>query len=369
MTDNSAKTNISDEDKKAIADGANWLSQWVTERYNQGFMEDVEYKDAMKRLKNVKVVVADDTYEGLIDALEKGEVHMIDYKMKAAAKAHLNSHPELKDSGLTDEQLAIANLKEVLATAKSPLGFYAGFIEEPAIFLNVDKIKEKSENKLYNSLTSATVHELTHNLQLGSEEYLVGRALYGKFINQSIKERTEKIEAPTIDPEIKVFQTKKDITPPSKLETQENPGVKLKEGEGYNPYLDRKEEVYARLMQLRYDFGLKPNETFTEEQINEIELRAKASEEKYKAGEKTDKSDIDFFIVTRYRNDIIQDMLNFTAEEKTDIKSSFKVQDWQSKRMIAQTQEEVKKQAPLEKTEEKTLDPSIIIKNNGRDFS
>jgi len=369
MTDNSTDINILPEDKQAITDGANWLSQWITERYNQGFLEDVSYKEAMERLKNVKVVVADDTYEGLITALEKGEVHMIDYKMKAAANAHLNNHPELKDSGLTTEQLANANLKEVLATAKSPLGLYASFIEEPAIFLNTNKIKDKSEKSLYNSLTSATVHELTHNLQLGGQEFLVERALYGKFISQRMEERAEKVEAPTIVPEIKVFQTKKDVASPSKLKTEENPGVKLKEGEEYNYYLDSKQEVYARLMQLRYDFGLKPNESFTKEQIDEIEQRAKASVEKYKAGEKTDKSDIDFYIVSRYRNDVIQDMLNFTAEEKTEVKGAFKVQEWKSKRLVAQTEEDLKKQVPLEKTEEKTLDTSIMIKNSGRDFS
>mgnify|MGYP007069913051 CR=1 FL=1 len=121
-------------------------------------------------------------------------------------------------------------------------------------------------------------------------------------------------------------------------------------------------------MQLRYDFGLKPNETFTNEQIDEIERRAQVAKEKFQNSENIEKADIDFNIVNRYRNGTLQDMLNYTAEEKTDVKSSMKVQEWQSKRDLAKNTPETKEKTTPDKNHIKAADTPILIQQNTHDF-
>jgi hypothetical protein len=106
-------------------------------------------------------------------------------------------------------------------------------------------------------------------------------------------------------------------------------------------------------MQLRYDFGLKPDETFTAEQIAEIEKRANEARARFNSEEERSKADIDFNIVNRYRSGTIQDLLNYTAEEKADVKNAFKVQDWLHKRDIAQQQSLLPSGVEIDANEEK----------------
>ena len=122
-------------------------------------------------------------------------------------------------------------------------------------------------------------------------------------------------------------------------------------------------------MQLRYDFGLKPDETFTKEQIDEIERRAQIAKEQFENGESTNKADIDFNIVKRYRNGMIRDMLNYTAEEKTDVKSTMKVQEWQSNRDMAKNTPPAQEKNAPQKEENKATNTLPLTKQNTHDMA
>ena len=392
MTDTSSNKALSDDDKQAIADGANWLSQWMTERYNQGVLSKAEYTQAINNLKNIKVYTTDKGYDRLIEALENGELHFNEASIKRIAKAYDRKHPfqgmlsaednkkladfgfSFGDSDLTDEQKSIAYFKEYVENNPSStglLGFHLSDIKEPVVFLNVDKLKESSDITGCPTLTSLAVHEMTHNLKLDMQEEMITSILKGVKYTNDPAPRSVKAEAPVITPE---FIGESDTEIPlhkgkKERSTDNENNIILKDGVEFDSYLDSSEEIYARLMQLRYDFGLKPDETFTKEQIDEIERRAQIAKEQFENGESTSKADIDFNIVNRYRNGMIRDMLNYTAEEKTDVKSTMKVQEWQSNRdMARQTPPAPEKNAP-KKEAIKAADTPILAKQNTHDMA
>lgn len=393
MADNSEKA-LSEEDKKAITDGANWLSEWMTERYNQGFLSKNEYTQAMDNLKNVKVYTTHHGLDRLIVALEKGELHFSDETIKEYSKAYeqtlaqrvgvadisllsaeqkKNLFASLGDENLSKEQQAVAFFKQNCSSSEEPLGFHLRNTKEANIFLDVDRIKQKSEDGYFPSLTSVVVHELTHSLRLTNQEKHIQQALYGYSIARERRVPDEKMTACTIHPEFvadpedfsKYFTERKQK---KDLQTEVNPGIRLNEGVEYQPYLDNNKEVYARLMQLRYDFGLKPDESFSMEQINEIERRAQASKQKYKDGDTAKVCDIDFLIVSRYTKAAVRKMLNWTAEDKNNAKGALKVQEWQSKRDMARVDVEEKPAAEQTTTQTRS-DNSAYILNRGRDYS
>jgi len=392
MTDTSTNRALSDEDKQAITDGANWLSQWMTERYNQGVLSKAEYTQAINSLKDIKVYTTDKGYDRLLEALENGELHFSETAAKRIAKAYDKKHPfknllsgednkkladfgiSFGDSNLTDEQKSIAYFREYLENNPSStglLGFHLSDIKESVVFLNVDKLKQSSGEVGCPTLTSLAVHEMTHNLKLDMQEDTIISILKGVKYRNAPDPRKEQLTAPVITPE---FIAESDTEMPlhkgkKERSTDNENNIILKEGVTFDSYLDSSEEIYARLMQLRYDFGLKPNETFTREQIDEIERRAIAAKEAFKNGESTSKADIDFNIVNRYRKGMLKDMLNYTAEEKTDVKSTMKVQEWQSNRdMARQTPPAQEKNAP-KKEAIKAADTPILTQRNDRDFA
>ena len=392
MTDTSTNRALSDEDKQAITDGANWLSQWMTERYNQGVLSKAEYTQAINSLKDIKVYTTDKGYDRLLEALENGELHFSETAAKRIAKAYDRKHPfqgmlsaednkkladfglSFGDSNLTDEQKSIAFFKEYLENNPSStglLGFHLSDIKESVVFLNVDKLKQSSSEVGCPTLTSLAVHEMTHNLKLDMQEDMITSILRGVKYTNNPAPRETKTTTPIITPE---FIAESDTEMPlhqgeKERSTDNENNIILKEGVTFDSYLDSSEEIYARLMQLRYDFGLKPNETFTREQIDEIERRAIAAKEAFKNEESTSKADIDFNIVNRYRNGMIRDMLNYTAEEKTDVKSTMKVQEWQSNRdMARQTPPAQEKNAP-KKEAIKAADTPILAKQNTHDMA
>lgn len=369
----SDNTNLTEEDKKAIADGANWLSNWITERYNQGYLSQDEYQSSIEVLQDVNIYVTNKGYQGMFEALDKGELHLkndvihtysalydfdqgaLDATGFSEEKIKLLQDLEIEFyvSNMSDEQKAIAYLKaQYPATKDGILGFHYKNISEPAIFVDVQAINNSSSSP---SLESVIVHELTHNLHLESQEEAIKQALYGHSIAKDVVAPIELATAPQISPQIVVqHNTLGDKNVDSskvevndwKVSSDSNQGVQLKDGINFNQYGDRPCEVYARLMQLRHDFGLKPNESFSLEQINEIEERAKIAKAKLKAGENTEKVDIDLNIVSRYRNGTVQDMLNYTAEEKTGIINAFKVQKWQSNRDLVQAKSSLQSESP-----------------------
>lgn len=392
MTDTSSNKAPSDDDKQAITDGANWLAQWMTERYNQGVLSKAEYNKAINNLKNIKVYTTDKGYDRLLEALENGELHFNEAATKRIAKAYDRKHPfqgmlsakdskkladfgiSFGDADLTDEQKSIAFFKEYVENNPSStglLGFHLSDIKEPVVFLNVDKLKESSGEVGCPTLTSLAIHEMTHNLKLDMQEDMVMSILKGVKYTNNPKPQGVKATAPTITPE---FIAESDTEIPlhkgkKERSTDNENNIILKDGVEFDSYLDSSEEIYARLMQLRYDFGLKPDETFTKEQIDEIERRAQIAKEQFENGESTNKADIDFNIVKRYRNGMIRDMLNYTAEEKTDVKSTMKVQEWQSNRDMAKnTPPAPEKNAP-QKEENKATNTPPLVKPNTHDMA
>lgn len=341
MSENKAP---SPETTAEINKAANWLSEWLTSRYNQGYLSKDDYETSIQRLKDVKVFTTSKWYDRVIEALENKDIKLNEEAYESALDGYNETYKtgtgltekqcrilkmsgyKVADETLSDEQKAITYLKDYLSskpTSEATIGFNAAFCETSAIFLNIDQVQKEKDNIKAPSISSIAVHELTHNLRLESQEQLIRNGLYNE--NPDSVAKYPVPTTPAVAPIINV-QIISDTDAPQLEHTKEkeprepniNFGVVLKEGVKFDKYLDSDKEVYARLMQLRYDFNLKPDETFSEEQINEIETRAQKAKAEFNSAENAQHTDIDFNIIERYRNNTLQYMLNEVAETTPD---------------------------------------------------
>ena len=325
-----------------INKGANWLSNWITERYNLGYLSKDEYEGAIDRLKNTKVYVTGKGYDKMVEALEKGELHIDDDTVLKASRLYDENHQEDNDIKLSKEEKAIAHLKEVLAAKPTSnlLGFCMEKIKEPVIFLDVDLQRELyGNNNKCSSLSSLAVHELTHNLRLVYQEDTIDTiSKFGTAFLEITDESNDSIvkkrlpDRNAVAPEINVSVIADDseaivksAEKNNKKEERGYPFSVIKEGVEPNSYLDDSREIYARFMQLRYEYGLKPDENFTSEMITDIERKAKEAQQDTEAGEKQGTSYIDLQIVERYKAEFVGYIGNETASV-TGVKEALKVQ-------------------------------------------
>ncbi|MBR5154250.1 MAG: hypothetical protein IKW58_00825 [Alphaproteobacteria bacterium] len=360
---------VDENDKKEIETGVKWLCDWMRERYNNGHLSKEQYQDIEKKLSNAQVFITDRGYDKVIDALEKGELHFTDEALNLIKNKY-----GYKYSGETVEEKAIAYVKDLYSTndpKKNILAYSCKFIKEPAIFLDIDKIKNNSEKDTCPRISSLVVHEFTHCLNLKSEEKDVNKILNGEKINTNTTPKNEKIDStPHISVKIfeDIYEDKGDLSnkPTSEKKRQNffhNNGLELKDGVFFDSYLDTSKEVYARLMQLRYDFGLKADENFSLEQIMEIEKRAKEAKEKFNNNDEKEKSkaDIDFNIVERYKSSAIEDMLNNVADGKISTKNAFKVQRKTFERQVNQLVASTPEKDEKTKTSQPLKYPSMML--------
>ncbi len=337
-----------------VNEGANWLANWVTERYNLGYLSKSEYDKAMSRLKNTKVYFTDKGNGKVVEALRAGEIHLNEEVVSVWASKYDYLHKNDGAGNLTKEQKAIVFFEETMKDSNdSQLGFHVMEVNEPVVFINVKKQQEMFGKYVYcPSVASIAVHEMTHNLHLYQTEQDIQRiCLFGdKYNPLSNKEiPIQKAETPVITP---VIIADTSLSPSADLVAEgvssENEIVEksdttsnfkpLREGLGKDKYLDDKQEIYARLMQLRYTYKLKPDEEFTEAQIEEIERRAIDARDKCIAGENPTKVDVDFLLVERYKKEYVKSFLNNTAESREDGKKELKMQRTLAEYMLAKAE-------------------------------
>lgn len=65
----------SDTSKKAIKDGVNWLKDWYTSRYNQGYMTKQAFDEVISQLKNIKIYTTKQGYNRITEEIKNGTLH------------------------------------------------------------------------------------------------------------------------------------------------------------------------------------------------------------------------------------------------------------------------------------------------------
>ncbi|MBO5284612.1 MAG: hypothetical protein J6B00_01915 [Alphaproteobacteria bacterium] len=332
ITNNEVSENASPSDtsKKAIKDGVNWLKDWYTSRYNQGYMTKQAFDEAISQLKNIKIYTTKQGYNRITEEIKNGTLHF---------------YERLQRKGMSAEHWE----NFVQKNNTFPLGFNANrYLKEPVVFIDFDPLKkERGDNPQY--ISSIIIHELTHQTApTNDSEYYTDLAFQGmdteQFVQRHKKFNLEHLSQKEAIADITPQIMQDTDTPLVKPETQNKSQTKanseyqesMLEGVEPNAYLDSKVEIYARIMQLRYDFGLKPDEPFTEEHLEKIKKRAEAAHAENRLKTDTDKSyraDIDYFILNRYTPEVIKKVMNSTvqinaAESEKALRQSLKNQEY-----------------------------------------
>jgi len=304
--------NPSLETKQAIADGVNWLANWYKERCEAGIISSEEYALAIDKLKNVKIYTTKQGVNRLTEELEKGNVHFL---------------PEMERKGATVEGWKAFMKKNNVF----PKGWCArDNIKEPAIVLDIDAINKKSNNNP-KEITATVIHELTHlTANTFNSEKDVKDAMNGINLDDKAKskkqfnlEYNDAVETVKITPTIVADTNTPLVVPPTNnakklIEGDTNETrVFLKDGVMFNPYLDGENEVYARIMELRYNLGLKGNETIKEEQLNGVEFED---------------------VLNRYKTSMVKTILNDVAD-RGDTKKQMECQSLVAQHAMSKLQD------------------------------
>ncbi len=278
--------------QQQIAEGVNYVYDWISSRYETGKMSEEEYLRCVDKLKNMKVFLTGNDTDRVVSALRKGEVHC--------------------KSGIDAEEWTAV----ILSGQKNPemLGYNARrVLEEPAIFIDVEKINEKAKNEGGFSVKGTVIHEVTHVLNLEGSEEIIDKALRGQYQEEQSVVQREPVERESITPQIisddgvkyKREQTKTEST--ASQTTQQIPSdVILNEGVSYDSYLDSSKEALARLMEVREALGLKPEDHYELEDVRQ--MRKKVIEDR-----KPWDDEIDSQIFRRYSDEQILHFLNDTV--------------------------------------------------------
>ncbi|MBP5352903.1 MAG: hypothetical protein J6Y91_03970 [Alphaproteobacteria bacterium] len=255
--------NPSIETQQAIKDGINWIANWYKDRCDAGVISSEEYADAVKKLQQVKIYTTKQGTNRVTEELEKGNLHF---------------KPELLKKGASVEMW-----KKLMAQKNTfPLGWCAkDNIEEPVIILDIDKIKEKMGNDP-KAITSEVIHELTHlTADSFHAEQDVKKIIYGENIDGAAKRaynsaHHQSVGNITINPNI-IADTNTALVVPvidnAKTLLHSNTGENydfMNDGVSYNKYLDGNNEIYARMMQLRYENGLKAGELIRPDDLHKM---------------------------------------------------------------------------------------------------
>ena len=297
MTKNE-NANPSPETLLEINRGVNFVNNWLSERYAAGKITEQEYNQAMEKIAKVKIFPTSRGTDRLIDAYETGELKL--------SEAYTNK-------GLTVEDLKKGLLQQD-SYANELRGLSTYWSDTPAILIDIEKIKAESGER--SDLSSVVAHELTHCVGLkDTSEREVKNILYGKYkqttpLNASVKESTASCSVQVIPD----TGTNSYVHGNKKMErSEQHPnGLQLNENVLYDPYEDKENEVYARIMQMRYDMNLDSQKNYTPEDIKKMRqsLFEKQIEGKLSGADQ----DIKNRIFKRYSDEQISHFLNDTAQ-------------------------------------------------------
>lgn len=350
---NNENRNPSPETQEQINEGVNFVYNWLTERYNAGKMSESEYDNAVEKLRNTKIFPTDRGTDRLIDAYENGE---LDLKW------------DLVMGGADVSSLKKALLNQS-SHADDMLGLSTHWAENPAILINIDKIK--ANNKDQADLSSVVAHELTHCLGLkDTSEKAIEEALYGKYRHKAEHLPLSKKSAQDISVQIiPDSNTEKYIHNENEGQIARSgkkpQGMLLNGGVLYDPYLDKQSEIYARIMEMRFNFKLDPKKIYSPEDIEQMrkDLLKKRLEGKLNGAD----SEINSRIFERYSNEQISHFLNDTAHIR-DIKKVMSDDFVRYSEMYASLDNmQNRKQLSLQQENDFSLSPAILKKQ--REYS
>ncbi len=334
--------NPSLETKKAIKEGINWLADWYRKRCDAGMISNEEYEQAINQLKNVRIYTTKQGMNRLTEELQNQTLHF-------------SSRIERSGATVLDWQMFM------MKNNVFPLGYCAGDnIKEPVILLDIDAINEKYNNDP-KKITSKVIHELTHLTagNFGSEQDIIDamngididdKAKAKREINLASNKKAEVIEiVPNIikDTDTPLVIPDEDNTKKIKYDTDETRNF-LRDNVFFNPYLDNEGEVYARIMELRYNAGLNANESVNEKDLEAIE------------------DGVD--IINRYKPYIVKSILNDVA-----LKDQMKIDDKLARYSMAQMKKTSylaqNKKGKVQHSDEPNLSGLIVEKKNDNSYS
>jgi len=260
---------LTDAQKEEARDGVQWLKDWYQAKHDAGNFPDGEkaYQEAMKRLDNAQVIATDNISQSILKGLEEGTLHFNEAALRSFG------YPQVSKEEAT--KLCLEKLRPSLEKQEKNDNRMAAsahkFLEEPVVFLDVNRIKENEGDIRCASISSLVTHEFTHISQLSKSENIVKQNLFT--LNDNVSEKKS---------------------------------------------YDAELEKYARIMQLRKDLGLKPNQTLTVEEVQKIRESCEQTRQQFENGElKEVPHNIDYHIFDRYKDEEIVKALNLTAENRS----------------------------------------------------
>ncbi|MCM1324058.1 MAG: hypothetical protein NC218_07845 [Acetobacter sp.] len=363
---------LSEEQRGKVTEGVDWLKSWLTNRYENGHFIDridsdrsdaelevdsaagaLKYKETMATLDEVSVCVC------------KDEQAVEDYIKKGIREGKLHLVNGLDEYG-GDANRAAEEYKLEVNTGGGFMGVRCYSLVEPIVF-----VTEKAVDQGFTA--SVTAHETTHLIELKDSE---AKAAPGVFT-----------EGPGL-----FYETASGAV-------LMNPDMEA------DTYWDSGLEIYARLMQMRKDLGLKPDEVYTPEDVAKLreDCAKRTADYKLKLGLDVDKlysgeeiqaaqklhpeagekpTEIDYNMFSRYTDEQISFLLNETADigkprenetpERMDVRVAmqesalmanvnFEVFQEAENQRLANKQREVvqENEAPTKKTE---LTPAMIMR-------
>lgn len=214
-----------DEVQEAIA----WTSAWYAARYRlqksdgYPYLTETEHQLIQDRLRNMRVVLSVAPFVDLYREVLAGNLHL---------RKPLKPGYELNDR----------EVKRLRRASRDLVGFHSPVVKEPNVFINPLELlhanlrwEESRAETVYGRLSKAVVHELTHAVTSGM--------------------RQDRVVEQCLNP----------------LTRQWNDGQ-----------FDNPNEIYARVMELRYSLRVEPGHLFTLKEVRALRARAEQDTKAYK---------------------------------------------------------------------------------------
>lgn len=240
---------LSDEQKEKVTEGVDWLKSWVAGRYENGHFIDridndrsdaeqekdrdtgiLKYQETMKKLDDVNVCVC------------KDEKAVEDYIKKGIREGTLHLADGLDAYG-GDADRAAEEYKLQTNCNGEFLGVRCAELAEPIVF-----VTEKTVNQ--GMTASVVAHETTHLIELKDSEIKASPEMF------------------TEGPGLYYETAAGDVWMNSEITADE--------------YWDSGMEIYARLMQMRKEEGITPDEVVTPEKVAKLREKNQKATEAYK---------------------------------------------------------------------------------------
>ena len=248
---------ISDEQRQEVQEGLSSLKNWLIKRRAVSKNADGEpdYQIALDNLDKTQVFLTEKGADRLIEAVQNGELHLTDKFIQAYGG---------KDK-------AMASLQKICdKQGDNNIAFNArGIVQEPTVFLNLKHYEQNKGHLELRSISSLVTHEATHAIGLKFSENMAN-VIVGREVNDGVE---------------------------------------------YSKYRDSGKEVYARVMQLRHDLKLNPEQEFTLDDVSKMRQDCMEKRQGYqKVDGKAAPENLDTMLFERYSDEQIQFLLNATSE-------------------------------------------------------